>query len=105
MKRLQSLLGRVHDCDVWLDDLAKFKGKEKKRTIKYFGSERAFGRLRPGIEYLVGHRHADRELFFERSRALWKEITEAGLPDNLRAMVQTPSSRSQRPSRTGKETA
>ena len=105
MKRLQSLLGRVHDCDVWLDDLAKFTDKEKKRTVKYLGSERAFGRLRPGIEYLVGHRHADRELFFERSRALWKEITEAGLPDNLRAMIQTPSSRSQRASGIDKKAA
>ena len=75
------------------------RGKEKKRTVKYFGSERTFGRLRPGIEYLAGHRHADRELFFERSRALWKEITEAGLPDNLRAMIQTPGSRSQRANR------
>jgi CHAD domain-containing protein len=105
MKRLQSLLGRVHDCDVWLDDLSKFSGKEKKRTVKYFGSERAFGRLRPGIEYLAGYRHADRELFFERSRALWKEITEAALPDNLRAMIQTPSSRSQRAPGTDKKTA
>ena len=105
MKRLQSLLGKVHDCDVWMEDLAKFTDKEKKRTVKYFGSERAFGRLRPGIEYLAGHRHADRELSFERSRALWKEIMEAGLPDNLREMVQTPSSRSQRSIRTEKENA
>jgi CHAD domain-containing protein len=96
MKRLQSLLGKVHDCDVWLVDLAKFTDKEKKRTVKYFGSERAFGRLRPGIEYLAGHRHADRELYFEKSRTLWKEITEAQLPAHLRAMIQTPSSRSQR---------
>jgi CHAD domain-containing protein len=96
MKRLQSLLGKVHDCDVWLEDLSKFTEKEKKRTVKYFGSERAFGRLRPGIEYLAGHRHADRELSFERSRALWKEITESELPGNLRAIIQTPGSRSQR---------
>jgi CHAD domain-containing protein len=105
MKRLQSLLGKVHDCDVWIEDLAKFSEKEKKRTIKYFGSERAFGRLKPGIEYLAGHRHADREMSFERSRALWKEITEAKLPDNLRAMIQTPSSRAQRAPRTDKKTA
>jgi CHAD domain-containing protein len=105
MKRLQSLLGKVHDCDVWIEDLAKFSEKEKKRTIKYFGSERAFGRLKPGIEYLAGHRHADREMSFERSRALWKEIIEANLPDNLRAMIQTPSSRAQRAPRIGKKTA
>ena len=105
MKRLQSLLGKVHDCDVWLEDLSKFTDKEKKRTVKYFGSERAFGRLRAGIEYLAGHRHADRELFFERSRALWKEITEAELPGNLRAMIQTPGSRSQHSSGTDKKTA
>jgi CHAD domain-containing protein len=105
MKRLQSLLGKVHDCDVWIEDLAKFSEKEKKRTIKYFGSERAFGRLKPGIEYIAGHRHADREMSFERSRALWKEIIEAHLPDNLRAMIQTPSSRSQRAPRTDKKTA
>ncbi len=105
MKRLQSLLGRVHDCDVWLEDLAKFSEKEKKRTIKYFGNDRAFGKLRPGIEYLAGHRHADRELYFERSRELWKEITESGLLNNLRAMIQTSPSRSQKTAGTDKKTA
>jgi CHAD domain-containing protein len=105
MKRLQSLLGKVHDCDVWLEDLVKFSDKEKKRTIKYFGSERAFRKLKPGIEYLAGHRHADREMSFERSRALWKEITEANLPDKLRAMVQTPSSRSRHSSEIDKKAA
>jgi CHAD domain-containing protein len=103
MKRLQSILGKVHDCDVWLEDLAKFSDKEKKRTIKYFGSERAFRRLKPGIEYLAGHRHADREMSFERSRALWKEINEARLLDNLRTMIQTPSSRSRHSSETTKK--
>ena len=30
MKRLQSLLGRVHDCDVWMDDLSKFTRQGEK---------------------------------------------------------------------------
>jgi CHAD domain-containing protein len=96
MKRMQSLLGRVHDCDVWLEDLERFAGKEKKRTVKYFGSERAFGRLKPGIEYLVGHRREDREQFFEQSRALWKEIAERGLVDKLHSIIQARGLRSRR---------
>jgi hypothetical protein len=96
MKKMQSLLGRVHDCDVWLEDLERFAGKEKKRTVKYFGSERAFGRLKPGIEYLVGHRHEDRERFFEQSRALWKEIAERGLVDKLHSIIQAHGLRSRR---------
>ncbi len=92
MKRLQSLLGKVHDCDVWLEDLSRFSEKEKKRTIKYFGRERPFSKFKPGIQYIVGHRYDDRKLFFEKSRALWKEINDSSLLDNLRSIIKNKSS-------------
>ena len=88
MKNLQSLLGKLQDCYVWLDDLESFIQKEKRRTIKYFGSERTFARLKPGLEYLVEHRRKDRELLFEKSRNFWQELQKTGLADKLRSIIQ-----------------
>jgi CHAD domain-containing protein len=88
MKNLQSLLGKLQDCYVWLDDLEAFIQKEKRRTIKYFGSERTFARLKPGLEYLVEHRSKDRELLFEQSRNFWQELQKTGFADKLRSIIR-----------------
>jgi CHAD domain-containing protein len=88
MKNLQSLLGKLQDCYVWLDDLESFIQKEKRRTIKYFGSERTFARLKPGLEYLIEHRRKDRESLFEQSRVFWQELHKTGFADKLRSIIQ-----------------
>jgi CHAD domain-containing protein len=94
MKNLQSLLGKLQDCYVWLDDLESFIQKEKRRTIKYFGSERTFARLKPGLDYLVEHRRKDRELLFEQSVAFWQELQKAGFSEKLRSILQDHNSQS-----------
>ena len=98
MKNLQSLLGKLQDCYVWLDDLETFIQKEKRRTIKYFGSQRSFARLKPGLDYLVEHRRKDRESLFEQSRAFWKELGNNGFSDKLRLILQAPDKRQQKES-------
>lgn len=51
-KTYQTLLGELHDCDVWLAMLDEFESREKQRVQDYSGSARAFGRFRCGLDYL-----------------------------------------------------
>ena len=88
MKRLQSLLGKLHDCDVWLGDVKTFTSDEKARMVEYLGSVRAFKRLKRGIDYLVRQRRKDRQIFFEQSVQYWKQLAEQGFWNKLDAILQ-----------------
>lgn len=72
LKKLQDLLGEVHDCDVWIGYLPLFLEKERRRTIRYFGHERPMGRLRPGIGFLQEEFHRRRAERFEEFRGFWR---------------------------------
>ena len=41
VKRLQTLLGEIHDCDVWIETFAEFAHKECGEIELYFGTSRA----------------------------------------------------------------
>lgn len=79
LKKLQDLLGDVHDCDVWCTFLPQFLEKEERRTIRYFGHGRPMGRLRPGIEFLQAEFRKRRAERFEEFREFWKRnLDEVG---------------------------
>ena len=52
IKRVQSLLGEVHDCDVWAEHLDAFAAAERERITALFGHAGRFTRLQPGIDFL-----------------------------------------------------
>ena len=86
-RRLQSLLGKLHDCDVWLDNIKAFIRNEKESTIIYLGSERAFAKLKPGIDYFIRQRRKDRKTLFEQSVQYWKQLAEQGFWNNLDSIL------------------
>jgi CHAD domain-containing protein len=88
MKRLQSLLGKLHDCDVWLDDIKAFTRDEKARMVEYLGSVRAFARLKRGIDYFARQRRKDRQMLFEQSLRNWRRLAEQGFWDKLDSILQ-----------------
>jgi putative phosphoesterase len=61
IKRLQELLGQLHDCDVWIDQLPRFIEEERGRTRAYFGHEGFFRFIEPGIRQLLADRTAARK--------------------------------------------
>ena len=73
LKTMQSLLGEVHDCDVWRGAIDGFMADERRRTEQYFGSDEHFEALEPGLEYLRGERIAHRRKTFDELAAFWKE--------------------------------
>jgi CHAD domain-containing protein len=106
MKRLQSLLGKLHDCDVWLDDIKTFSRDEKARMMEYLGSVRAFKRLKRGIDYLVRQRRKDRRILFEQSVQFWKQLAEQDFWNKLNLIFEEHDitiARTGRDSATGKK--
>ena len=87
LKRVQTLLGEVHDCDVWVERLATFAAKEQKRIEKYYGHGEPMARLQVGIEHLAQQQRQRRERAFGELIAFWRELAQGRRWEELEAMV------------------
>jgi CHAD domain-containing protein len=84
----QTLLGDLHDCDVWEQRLEEFVARERKRIRKHFGHDGPLARLEVGIEYLRQDRRARRQEAFQELVALWDHWTQQDLWDKLRRFLR-----------------
>jgi CHAD domain-containing protein len=82
-RTIQTLLGDVHDCDLWVERLEAFLEEERERTVRYYGHERPFARLRPGIEHLCKERSRHRRTALRRLAAEWTHLRDQGAWDEL----------------------
>ncbi len=87
IKRVQSLLGDVHDCDVWAEHLDAFAAKQRKRILKLFGHAGRFVHLQPGIEYLRQDRRRHRQEAFEQLVEYWGRLNAQRFWEGLAAAV------------------
>ncbi len=83
-KDLQTLLGDLHDCDVWIEKLAAFRDEQRKRARKHFGHERMKARYDVGAVWLTAMRRKDRRRLMHEVRACWKSLEAEGVFDRLR---------------------
>ncbi len=70
-RKLQSVLGEIHDCDVWLERLPEFLDQERQRAIEYHGSARGQRRLHRGIHLLEQACAERRRGLFDRLGREW----------------------------------
>ncbi len=93
IKQVQTLLGEVHDCDVWQQKLDRFGNKERDRIESFHGHAATFARLNAGIEYLRQRLRRRRQCFQNLVR-LWGELDIQEFWKNLlgifRSDVQQP---------------
>ncbi len=90
VKKIQTLLGDLHDCDVWLELLEGFLDDEHRRTVEFHGSARGFSRLRAGVRALEQDRAAERTQVFESFVALWRGLEGRGAWDALISTLAEP---------------
>jgi hypothetical protein len=88
-KRVQTLLGDVHDCDVWQDQLDEFASEEHDRLCTLYGHGKLFAKLDRGLQYLREDRRRRRELAFAELLELWRETKEHGLWEDLADAIHT----------------
>ena len=90
VKKLQTLLGNVHDCDVRVGRLQTFLEEEHQRTVDYFGHARPFARLKVGIEYCQRDCLIQRERMFEELTDYWQKLNEQKLWEKLIRILKEP---------------
>ena len=88
LKDLQTLLGDLHDLDVWREMLPLLREEERKRTLDYYGHLRCFPQLERGtilLERYVGER---RKKLFGEAGELWKKLEKTLFWKNLYASFE-----------------
>lgn len=94
VKEVQGLLGEIHDCDVWVEQLEAFLDEERKRIVASYGHDAPVARLRAGIDFLRQERQQHRCELFQRLVDYWQELQRqkfwAGLTQAVYTPVETP---------------
>lgn len=75
---IQKSLGKLHDCDVWLDELAK-----RMKRKKYRAGENEQHAAREAIIRLLIHFNSERTRAFHDSLMCWKEWEHQNFDSNL----------------------
>jgi len=88
-KRLQTILGDIHDCDVWAENLQAFAARQRRRIVKHFAHDGPFARLEVGIEHLRQDRRRHREEVFRELGQYWQDLGSQGFWDTLVGLVQS----------------
>ena len=90
VKGLQTLLGDLHDCDVWIDLIPSVLESEKKRTMDYFGNDAFFSVIRPGILFLLENRMKERERIHAEFVEYWEKLVNDDFFEVLKKQAQEP---------------
>jgi CHAD domain-containing protein len=87
VKKVQDLLGDIHDCDVWIDDITLLIMKERNRP-------HALHDLRHGRAYAIAplrrlliNRERRRQRLYRQFVRFWESLQRSGLWNELRATV------------------
>jgi CHAD domain-containing protein len=87
-KKIQDMLGDLHDCDVWMDYLPQFMEEERAYSFNYFGHGNSFGILEPGLLHLEQYLRERRLAIYEEFVAYWKDIQDQNIWNGLKQFVQ-----------------
>ncbi len=90
-KTLQTLLGEIHDCDVWQAELDDFQATMRKRLLRVYGSDRAMAQVEPGIELLRQDRCQRRQQLVEQATAFWRQMQQQGTWETLPRLLESAS--------------
>lgn len=88
VKKLQEILGEIHDCDVWALWLPVFVEEELKKVHEYYGHSRTFAPLRPGLTWLAADRLARRKKYHKELNIYWKELEQQQLWSKLLQVLE-----------------
>jgi len=87
VKKIQSHLGDVHDCDVWSDYLSDFLAKEAEHHHWFHGNMRGFSKVRQSLVRLSETKAVERKLKFEKFVSYWKKLESEGRITALQALL------------------
>ncbi len=89
LRKIQEQLGIIHDCDVWESGKDDFIVDERRRTIKYFGTDRQLDRLMPGLDCFFECRRTQRNKSYIEFVQYWHELCRIKIWDILQEQIAT----------------
>lgn len=90
VKKIQELLGDIHDNDVWESYLNVFLEDERRRIKNYFGNDSFCQIILPGIEYLSEDRIKRRKELFDEFTCCWNNLLKTGEWERLKEIISKP---------------
>ena len=90
MKKLQDYLGDIHDCDVWGVFLDNFIEEERKRNIEFFGNDRFFMFVLPGLNFLKENRISKRTELYTELLEYWDVMKKEHFREELGSVISLP---------------
>ena len=87
-KKLQTMLGDIHDCDVWVDFILRFEEEEEQRTVDYFGDSGPFELVEPGLKYFGEERQGCRDSTFQQLVNYWEKVKANRVWEDMLSLVE-----------------
>jgi len=91
IKKLQTLLGDIHDCDVWMESLPVFLEEERSRMMSYYGHTRPMSKIRRGVEYFEEERRTKRFALYGEFMKYWDGLWSGNFWENLGQTLESGS--------------
>jgi len=85
VKKLQDLLGEVHDCDVWIHDLPHFISDQHDQ---YWKESEEWEKIEGDINYLIINRKERREELYIEARNLWSSFLCQQITERLPSLIK-----------------
>ncbi|WP_321508065.1 CHAD domain-containing protein [uncultured Methanoregula sp.] len=87
VKKIQEILGDIHDCDVWIDTIVRILLHERSRLRSENEEKRPDTKTLASLKILLRIREKERSLLFYRFTRFWESQKKAGLWDELKTTL------------------
>ncbi len=87
--KLQEILGSLHDCDVWIDQVTRVLLKERSRLRPVTESNRPSSTELTGLKLFLANRDAERTNLYRKFVRYWDVLCRSGTWDDLRQVLLT----------------
>lgn len=89
-RKIQEMLGFIHDCDVWQEYLTSFEMEERDLMHAYYGHSRYMYKISRGLEFFRQDRLSQREKMYKSFLKSWEKWQEQGIWANLKQTLARP---------------
>jgi CHAD domain-containing protein len=88
VKKVQEILGDLHDCDVWIDTVMVILLKERSASPVKISSKNNQIQRMSGYRHFLSEREKERKRLYLRYVRYWDSLVRAGIWENLRKTLE-----------------
>jgi CHAD domain-containing protein len=89
VKKIQEILGDIHDCDMWIDHITLILLRERTLLRSYKGTKRPDTATLASLKMLLQDRENERKRLYRQFVHYWRALSRAKLWDELRRTLDS----------------